>query len=288
LLLILASLAGCGKKDAADTSTPTRGSIAVYASPSITEIVQKGADAFNRQYPEANVNVYPVNSRAIVDSLINGRTNWAYLDRSLSEEESLAVTNTRDHVYSFLLGSTVATWIVHPDNPLVTLDSLQILRILTGEITSWKSVGGGGGDINVYLPPLGDGAWMSLVHFYGIQNLNEVNAHYWPTDSLVMANVAQDRQGLGLVGFQVIDRPGIKKVKWRNPLLADPVPANIGTLQQGRYPFQVRLKYYTIAERTDLAAGFLSFMAANPGQKILADNGFLPAQVPVRIVNLTQ
>jgi len=94
---------------------------------------------------------------------------------------------------------------------------------------------------------------------------------------------------LGLVGMQITPsaHPEVKKVKWINPLLADPVPANIGTLQEGRYPFKMGLYYYTIADRTDLASGFLSFMAGNQGQRLVADNGFLPAMIPVRIVNLS-
>jgi phosphate transport system substrate-binding protein len=105
----------------------------------------------------------------------------------------------------------------------------------------------------------------------------------------VLANVKEDPNALGLVGRQIAgaDNPQLKKLKWINPILADPVPANIGSLQEGKYPFQVGLYYYTIADRTDLASGFLSFMASNAGQRLIADNGFLPAMIPVRIVNLS-
>lgn len=282
-------LSGCARREEKAQSTPTSGSLAIYAALAIEPIVQQGADQFNRLYPRANVNVYPLDSRSIVDSLIYGKTDAAYFDRFLTEAESLAVVNSRKHVYRFILGSTIATWIVHPDNPIGELDSLQILKILTGAFDSWDDLGGAElkntDNINIYLPPLGDGAWMALQDFYG-SALTTVNAHYWPNDSLVIARVAEDPDGIGLVGMAVYDSR-VKKVRWRHPLLADPVPANIGALQEGRYPFRIRLCYYTIADRTDLASGFLSFMASNPGQRIIADSGFLPEMVPVRIVNLS-
>ncbi len=284
-LLFLLSFGGCSKSAKEAESTPTSGSLAAYAAPSIATVVQAGADEFNRLYSKANVNVYSLDSRAIVDSMIYRRTDIGYFDRNLSEAESLAIVQSRRHVYRFLLGSTIATWIVHPSNEVSELDSLQILDILTGKITNWHDVGGSDDEIDVILPPLGDGAWIALKEFFG-DALGEVEAHYWPSDSAVVAEVANDPGGLGFVGRTIYDKR-IKRIRWRDPLLADAVPANIGALQEGKYPFRVRLCYYTIADKTDLASGFLSFLASNAGQRLIADNGFLPEMIPVRIVNLS-
>jgi len=284
LAVLVMMLAGCGKKEHGEESTPTRGSLAVFASPAVVPVVQAGADEFNRTYQNANVNVYPLNSRAIVDSMINRRVDVGYFDRSLSEAESLAVVESRKHVYSFLLGSSVATWVVHPDNSAAVIDSLQALEILTGQITSWQALNGQDDSIQVYLPPLGDGAWTALEKFFGAA-LTKVNAHYWASDSAVLDQVSQDPAGLGFVGMPLRDSK-VKKLRWRHPLLADPVPANISTLQEGKYPFRVNLYYYTIGDRTDLASGFLTYMSWNTGQRIIADQGFLPEMIPVRVVTL--
>ena len=248
-------------------------------------MVQAGADEFNRLYTKANVNVYPLDSRAIADSMIYRHADIGYFDRNLTEAESLAVVQSRKHVYRFHLGSTVATWIAHPTNDVTELDSLQILGILTGKITNWRAAGGSDENINIYLPPVGDGAWIALREYFG-DALAQIEAHYWPSDSAVVAEVAHDPAGFGFVGRAIYDKQ-IKRIRWRHPLLADAVPANIGALQEGKYPFRVRLCYYTIADKTDLASGFLSFMASNAGQRLIADRGFLPELIPVRIVNLT-
>jgi len=287
LLLAFVQIAsvGCAKKQKQTESTPTSGSLAIFASPAIEPVVQAGADQFNRLYQNANVNVYPLDSRAIVDSLINGRADAGYFDRYLSSAESLAVVKTRKQIHAFALGSTVATWVIHPKNSISTIDSVQAFKILAGQVTSWKDLGGRDSKINIYLPPLGDGAWKALEDFFD-PSLTKVDAHYWPSDSLVLEQVAQDPNALGFVGKPVYD-PKVKKLRWRDPLLADPVPANIGSLQEGKYPFSVSLYYYTIGDRTDLASGFLSFMASNVGQRLIADQGFLPGMVPVRVLTLS-
>lgn len=287
-VLIAASvlvLGGCVRKER-NKSTPTSGSLVVYATADVEPVIQKGADAFNKLYTQANVAVYPLESRTIVDSMIQGRTDAGYFDRQLSAAESLTVVASRKHVYSFLLGTTVATWLVNPANTVATIDSTQLLKILSGDITSWKDLGGADGPIHIYLPPIGDGAWLAIQDFLR-GSLVHVEAHYWPNDSTVLANVKSDPAALGLVGMQITPIPELKKLKWVDPLLAEPVPANIGSLQEGKYPFRVGLYYYTIADRTDLASGFLSFLAGNVGQRLIADNGFLPAMIPVRIVNLS-
>jgi ABC-type phosphate transport system substrate-binding protein len=101
----------CAKKEKQQATTPTSGSVVVFASPAVVPVIQSGADQFNRLYPKANVNVYSLNSRAIVDSLIYRRIDVGYFDRPLSQAESLAVIRTRKQLYSFILGSTIATWI---------------------------------------------------------------------------------------------------------------------------------------------------------------------------------
>lgn len=274
----------CAKKEKQQETTPTTGSMAIFASLAIEPVIQSGADEFNRLYPKANVNVYSLNSRAIVDSLIYRRIDVGYFDRPLSQAESLAVIKTRKQLHAFILGSTVATWIVHPKNPISVIDSVQAFRILTGQVTSWKALGGSNYRINIYLPPLGDGAWGALEDFFGAA-LSKVDAHYWPSDSLVLERVAEDPAALGFVGEPVYDTR-VKKLSWRDPILAEPVVANIGSLQEGKYPFAIRLYYYTIGDRSDLASGFLSFMASNAGQRLIADQGFLPEMVPVRLITL--
>jgi phosphate transport system substrate-binding protein len=259
--------------------------LVAYVAPGIAPVVQKGADEFNRLYSKANVVVIPLDSRSIVDSLIHGRADVGYFDRNLEAAESTAVAQSRRHVYRFHLASTVATWMVHPENPVAELDSMQILQILKGATANWRDVGGSDAAIEVLLPPLGDGSWMALQQFYG-EALREVSAHTWPNDSLIVERVAEAPGALGFVGQAVYDER-VKKIRWRDPLLADPVPANIGKLQEGKYPFRVPLCYYTIGDNTDLASGFLSFLASNPGQRVFADQGFLPEMIPVRIVNLS-
>jgi phosphate transport system substrate-binding protein len=276
---------GCVRKERHRQSTPTSGSLVAFAAPAIAPVVQIGADQFNRLYSQANINVYPLESRAIVDSMIQGRTNAAYFDRRLAPPESLAIVQSRKHIYSFLLGITVATWLVHPENSVSTIDSLQLRSVLSGSITSWKELGGADDPIHIYLPALGDGAWEELMAFFD-GALSNVQAHNSPSDSAVLAQVQNDPLALGLISRQISPSPQYKKLKWVNPILADPVPANIGTLQEGKYPFKIGLYYYTIADQTDLASGFLSFLAGNQGQRLIADHGFLPAMIPV-IINIS-
>ncbi len=281
MVFFLAS-SGCARKSGDRQSTPTSGSLGVYVSPSVAPLIQAEADVFNQTYPQANLIVYPLVTGAILDSLINEKTSVAYLDRSLSEAESLVVVSSRKHVNLFILGSTVVTWIVNPQNDFKYLDSLQLLSILTGEFDSWKDLGGPDENLHIYIPPADDGAWLTLQNYFG-----DIQAkflpQYQPSDSLIIQHVADDTWGLGMVGGSVAEGR-VKKLKWKHPQLPDPVPANIGTLKEGSYPFSKSLCYYTVVERADLAGGFLSFISSNPGQRLLADKGFLPQMIPVRIV----
>jgi phosphate transport system substrate-binding protein len=55
----------------------------------------------------------------------------------------------------------------------------------------------------------------------------------------------------------------------------------------GKYPLHYPVFIYFNTERSELAAGFSSFMSGVQGQKIILNWGLVPATMPVRIVQLS-
>jgi ABC-type sulfate transport system substrate-binding protein len=57
-------------------------------------------------------------------------------------------------------------------------------------------------------------------------------------------------------------------------------------MESPRWPFMTTFTYVTTHMKSDVAAGYLTFLVSNDGQKIVMNQGYRPASVPVRIIQM--
>jgi phosphate transport system substrate-binding protein len=92
------------------------------------------------------LNVVPNNSRLGLEALFAGEADLAMVSADLKSEESLLRAANPNLPYGRLQLSEIArsrvAFIIHPSNPVRTLPLDSIRRILTGEMTNWKELGG--------------------------------------------------------------------------------------------------------------------------------------------------
>jgi ABC-type sulfate transport system substrate-binding protein len=76
-----------------------------------------------------------------------------------------------------------------------------------------------------------------------------------------------------------------RKLRFRNG--AEEVTANVKQiLEYPRYPFRLDITYVTTKQKSDVAAGFLTYAVSNLGQQRVMNLGYRPASVPVRVVRM--
>jgi phosphate transport system substrate-binding protein len=92
------------------------------------------------------LNVVPNNSRLGLEALFAGEADLAMLSADLkSEERLLQAANPSlpyDNLQSFEIARSRVAFVIHPSNPVRNLPLDSIRRILTGETTNWKELGG--------------------------------------------------------------------------------------------------------------------------------------------------
>jgi ABC-type phosphate transport system substrate-binding protein len=95
--------------------------------------------------------------------LVNGRAEVAMVSapvsdirQSLELETPGALGDTRFTEYR--VGTTTASFIIHPSNPVRSISEDRMRDVLTGKITNWKSLGGHDQPIVLLVTKPGDGA----------------------------------------------------------------------------------------------------------------------------------
>ncbi|MFL1552898.1 substrate-binding domain-containing protein [Pseudomonas sp. D47] len=169
--------------------------------------------------------------------------------------------------------------ILHPRNPLDTLNTEQLAQIFNGEISTWEALGWSGGAIHLYARDDQSGTYdtfKELVLRLRGKPLAGSAKRFESSEALSDA-VSHDPQGIGFIGL-----PSVREAKAvaivdgdSQPML--PVTRLIATED---YPLSRRLYFYLPPSgRNPWAKALVDFTQSSKGQAIVAANGFIAQQV---------
>ncbi|MDD4029283.1 MAG: phosphate ABC transporter substrate-binding protein [Caldisericia bacterium] len=236
------------------------GIIREAGSTSVLPIAEKFALAFMDMYPNLEITYTGGGSSAGVKQCAAGTVDIGAASREvkISETDLISIPVARDGV----------AIIVNENNPIQGLTIEQVTKIYTGEITNWSEVGGNDLQITVYGREEGSGTrdcFDSIV----LKKLSvSPTALAKKSNGEVQIGIQEDASGIGYVSLGYIN--GVKAL----PL--NDVECSIATCQDGSYPIVRRLYFITQTIPSDAVNAFLNFCRSEEGQKIVADNGFVP------------
>jgi phosphate transport system substrate-binding protein len=282
LLIALACLS-CQRSEVPEPSM-TAGHTVIGAAEAAHKISWKLSAAFQTGNPAAFVDIVRGTTPALLDSLLQRRTEQALLDRALNAADSQAFAAAKLNLFTYALAYHPVYLLVPGQNPVSELDSARLRAVLSGDIGNWRDVGGPDLPISVFIPPLAGGAMHSLLHYFG--GLPSVAAESFGTADSLLAAARTDPGALLVWPWPLGGLP------WKplsfGPKAAASFPDAASIMEHPGYPFRLDLTYATTRNKVDVAAGFLTFLMSNTGQREYMNLGYRPAAVPVRIVRLTK
>ena len=264
------SNAGTSTSQSAGTSennnaeTTLSGVVNTNGSTSMESVVKILSEAFSQENPEVEVKYSGSGSGAGVTSAIEGTADLGLASRELKaeEEEQGAVA----HVVA-LDGVAV---VVNPENAVEDLTVEQIAKIFTGEITSWKDLGGADAEIAVYGREAGSGTRGAFEEIVGVVDGCKYLNEYSSTGD-VIGNVASNPNAIGYASLSAVGDT-VKAVK------VGGVECSEATVQDGTYaiqrPFIMITKDGT--QLSEAAQAFLDFATSEAVGDLIKQAGAVP------------
>jgi len=169
--------------------------------------------------------------------------------------------------------------IVNPANTIqyITLD--QIAALYTGNITKWTQITGAGvPNTNNQIVLVGRDSASGTRTYFDQFVLNNVN----PSSSMLEQNsngavaqaVAQTPQAVGYVSIGFLSSSVKALPIWYNA--AQMIAPSAQTVADKSYPIHRDLYLVTQGQPTGLTGDFINFILSPDGQKIVADQGYVP------------
>ncbi|MBV6824833.1 substrate-binding domain-containing protein [Pseudomonas sp. PD9R] len=174
--------------------------------------------------------------------------------------------------------------ILHPQNPLNQLNTVQLARIFSGEAKTWEELGGSGGTIHLYARDDQSGTYdtfKELVLSSRGKNLSSAAKRFESSEQLSDA-VSLDPQAIGFIGLPYVRQAKAVAIVDGQSQAMLPLNSLIATED---YPLSRRLFFYLPpAGNNPWAEALVAFAQSSQGQAIVAANGFIAQTVQAMAV----
>jgi phosphate transport system substrate-binding protein len=241
--------------------------------------------------PSVSVCVTGGGSGVGIAGLLNGRLDIASSSREINQHELLLASERNIDLEPFIFAADALAIIC---NPAVAIDSLRLEdlgKIFSGEIQNWQELDGVNAPISLYGRQSNSGTFMYFRtrvlgkdYCPGIKQMNG--------NAQILEAVKADPNSIGYIGFGYLTdqsgalRHGIKVIKLSERLGDNAIsPLDKSAIKAGLYPLTRPLFQFTNGKPTGKASAFYDFEKSPEGQKIIAQNGYLPASEAGLVLN---
>jgi phosphate transport system substrate-binding protein len=304
------------------SDTYNTGTIKISADHSFLPLVDYSVAPYSATYPEANLRISATTEDSALRLLCLDSVQLAIASRPLKPTELEAMAKGKaTPIYTRIATDAVAL-IVNNSNPDSLLTTADVERILKGQTKAWSALPAilfnkddtkqvaqagkhGTGNIVCVFDNDRSSNLTYMQQQFGIQDQDLKQAQIYATgnNKAVIEYVASHPNALGFVGVGwVFDSTGqnkwIDQVKVvavaqskekAEPLHSydyyQPYQAYLGDKS---YPFRRDINWVYRSGRTGLAMGYAAYMASDKGQRLVLKLGMLPANVPIRMIQMNK
>lgn len=276
--------------------SPTKGNLTMVTSESMAPVMVQERDTFQQLYQDTHIELQVATSREAVTRFFNDSIKVIALSRPMNREEQETGKRAKFDIAEYKIAVAAIAFIVNGSNAVAQLRTTQLDSILVGTLKDWKEVGGKNAPIEVCLPDRNSGVFEATA----LNLLKGANfappAAVAPSSEGMMKYVRSRPNALGMITSNwVSEKPeGVTVLKLSDPAAPDSLGIagqyfgpHQAYIYRGYYPLTTDIYIYSRADEYSVAAGFITFIASAPGQKIILSSGLLPATMPIRIVELT-
>jgi phosphate transport system substrate-binding protein len=212
-------------------------------------LILQGSTTFNRRVMEPHeatiesksgqeITVIPNRTMLGIIALMEGRAHMAMISASLESEvgkmKKAMPGLDYDRLKAFEISSTRVAFVVNPSNPIRKASLDQIKKILTGQITNWKALGGKDAPIRLVIVGGGGGVTTTVeTEMLDGEAMHGPNIIYTRTALQVTGIVEQEPNALGIAQLSLAKQKGLPEVVTEKPVeqslslitLGEPTPA---------------------------------------------------------------
>ena len=294
-------LMSCGRNRT--TESMLTGETTIAADEALKPLINSQLDIFHSIYQASKINCNFVSEYDAINLLLKEEIRLAIVGRPLDEKEA-EYFKSKDIIPQSIPFATDAIALIVPStNGAIALTMNQIKQILSGEISDWNQIEGSGmsGSIPLYFDMESSGIIRYLNEKLVLNNKISGNVKFTGSNEKVIETVAEDKNGIGFVGYNWLSET--ESIKVQDKLtkihfvgISDPTNGKSGDrafmpsvsgIYNNTYPLTRKLYAIYTDPAASLARGFLALLTSERGQRAIFRMGLKPEndfQRQIRII----
>jgi phosphate transport system substrate-binding protein len=259
----------------APLSTGQKQTIKISGSTTVLPIIQKAADQYMEAHPDADIQITGGGSGVGIQAIGAKTVDIGMTSREVTKDE---MTKYPSFVVTTVAQDGIAV-IVNPSNEIKFITQDQVKNIYLGTITKWTEINGANvpGTNNQIVVVGRDSASGTRTYFDEVvllkatptKNMLEKNSN-----GAVLQTIAQTPGSIGYVSIGFVSKD-VKPLPiwWNSQQFIAPTLENVKTKT---YPISRDLYVITNGKPTGLTGDFIKYILGPEGQKIVAEEGYVP------------
>ena len=262
-------LQSCGKppKAATQSGNTLQGKLVLTGSSTVAPLASEMAKRYEAGHQGVRIDVQTGgSSRGIADAR-QGVADIGMVSRSLKDNEK--------DLQAFTIAKDGISVIVNSDNPVKSLNALQIVDIYTDKINNWKQLGGKDAPITVVNKAEGRSTLELFADHFKLKT-KDIKADVVIGDNEQgIKTVAGNPNAIGYVSIGSAEYAATHKTPIKL-LPVEGVAASIANVSNGSFPISRPLNLVTKTAPTGLQKDFIDFARSQQVQDIVKEQYFVP------------
>ncbi|HXX64748.1 MAG TPA: substrate-binding domain-containing protein [Bacteroidota bacterium] len=294
VLCALVLLAGCGGQEPGSTQL-TKGSFRLGCDEAVLAVVDSEAGEFHRLYNDAQVVIDSGEARDIIARFAADSVRTIVTGRAFNAEERKALSDAKVSFQEYPFARTAVAVISHRDAPLTRMSVGELDTMFSGARTRWP--GKSARMIELALSGVNASATEIFRTIVLKSGGYDRAARVFSSSSKLIDYVSTTQGALGIVALNWLkgNEDRVQVLALSSPAMRPDSTYAAGEFYSpaqayvylGYYPVTAPVIIYTREIERNVSVGFISFVTSVAGQKVVQNNGLVPATMPVRLVHLT-
>lgn len=304
LLGIVIGILSCSEPKSGQTDTYNTGSITIAADESYKPIIDQELEVFGNSYPKTKVILKTTSQQEALNLLFKDSVRVIIANREFTPAELAEIKEKRKGTRgkSIKIAEDAVAVVVNLANKdsLLSMDDLK--GILSGTITEWSQIDGSNKSGKIV--PVFDNPNSSNLYTMAEKlklNVEKLQASIYSSggQAAVIDYVNTHQNAIGFIGVNwIIDQDSPTQMDFNRKIRVASIKSK-ATDSAGYQPYQAYLKtdFYplersmyalTLEARQGLGSSFINWLTSDTGQRIILKAGLLPANAPIRVIELSK
>lgn len=252
--------------------------VKIKGSDTVLPIAQRLAEAYDSSAAQAlDLSITGGGSGVGIAALLEGTTDIALSSRDIKFGERLRLASAHKPYREAIIAYDALAICVHPSNPIRQLTREQIEAIYTGQVRSWRELGGTDTPIVVYSRESSSGTHEFFKEAVLHDREFAPDVLMMPATGAIIQSVSQTPGAIGYVGLAYVNA-SVAPLSVSYDSGRSYVPPTLANASTRAYPIVRPLYFLYLESRAEHLRPFLDYAFSPEGQHQVALLGFPPAK----------